>query len=83
MLQVSLVGFSVGGAFLSLLYFDVPYYLMCAMVATRIVVEKGLKEAPASIKGGQMADLTLQTGAPPRAGSFTPSRSQAATRDSR
>jgi hypothetical protein len=56
---------------------------MCAMVATRIVVEKGLKEAPASIKGGQMADLTLQTGAPPRAGSFTPSRSQAATRDSR
>jgi probable O-glycosylation ligase (exosortase A-associated) len=83
MLQVSLVGFSVGGAFLSLLYFDVPYYLMCAMVATRLVVEKGLKEVPATIKGGQMADLTLQTGAPPRAGSFTPSRSQAATRDSR
>jgi hypothetical protein len=83
MLQVSLVGFSVGGAFLSLLYFDVPYYLMCAMVATRIVVEKGLKEVPTSIKGGQMADLALQTGVPPRAGSFTPSRSQAATRDSR
>ena len=44
----------------SLLYFDVPFY-SCAMVATRIVVEKGLKEVPATIKGGQMADLTLQT----------------------
>jgi probable O-glycosylation ligase (exosortase A-associated) len=44
MIQVSLIGFAVGGAFLSLLYFDVPYYLMAAMVATRILVEKELKE---------------------------------------
>lgn len=43
MIQVSLVGFSVGGAFLSLLYFDVPYYLMSAMVVTRVLVEKELK----------------------------------------
>lgn len=39
MLQTSLVGFIVGGAFLSLAYFDVPYYLMCALVATRRLVE--------------------------------------------
>ena len=44
MIQVSLIGYIVGGAFLSLLYFDVPYYLMAAMVATRIVVEQGLKK---------------------------------------
>lgn len=44
MIQVSLIGYIVGGAFLSLLYFDVPYYLMAAMVATRIVVEKELKK---------------------------------------
>ncbi|MEO8407664.1 MAG: putative O-glycosylation ligase, exosortase A system-associated [Oxalobacteraceae bacterium] len=44
MLQVSLIGYAVGGAFLSLLYFDVPYYLMAAMVVTRIIVEKELKE---------------------------------------
>lgn len=44
MIQASLIGYIVGGAFLSLLYFDVPYYLMAAMVATRIVVEKGLKK---------------------------------------
>ena len=40
MLQVSLVGFAVGGAFLSLAYFDVPYMIMAAMVATRILVAR-------------------------------------------
>ena len=43
MLKVSLLGFAVGGAFLSLLYFDVPYYLVVAMVATKILVQKELK----------------------------------------
>ncbi|HWW70789.1 MAG TPA: putative O-glycosylation ligase, exosortase A system-associated, partial [Duganella sp.] len=40
MLQVSLVGFAVGGAFLSLAYFDVPYLIMTAMVATRMMVAR-------------------------------------------
>ncbi|MGV7206262.1 putative O-glycosylation ligase, exosortase A system-associated [Oxalobacteraceae bacterium A2-2] len=40
MLQASLVGFAVGGAFLSLLYFDVPYYLMAAIIATRLLLER-------------------------------------------
>jgi putative inorganic carbon (hco3(-)) transporter len=44
MIQVSLVGFAVGGTFLSLLYFDVPYYLMGAIVVVRILVEKELRE---------------------------------------
>jgi putative inorganic carbon (HCO3(-)) transporter len=43
MLQVSLLGFAVGGAFLSLAYFDVPYYVMAAMIATRLVVERHIK----------------------------------------
>jgi len=47
MIQVSLIGFAAGGAFLSLLYFDVPYYLMVAMVATRVIVEKALEERAA------------------------------------
>jgi probable O-glycosylation ligase (exosortase A-associated) len=38
MIQASLIGFAVGGAFLSLLYFDVPYYLMAAVVAVRALV---------------------------------------------
>lgn len=38
MIQASLIGFAVGGAFLSLLYWDVPYYLMAAVIATRAEV---------------------------------------------
>ena len=43
MSQVSIIGFAVGGAFLSLLYFDVPYYLMAAIVVTRVIVANELK----------------------------------------
>ncbi len=47
MIQASMVGFAVGGAFLSLLYFDLPYYLMAAVVATRALVAQQLRgEAP-------------------------------------
>ena len=44
MIQTSLIGFAVGGAFLSLLYFDVPYYLVAAVVATRALVQARLAE---------------------------------------
>jgi probable O-glycosylation ligase (exosortase A-associated) len=47
MLHVSLLGFLVGGAFLSLAYFDVPYYVMVIMVATRLLVERTLREGAA------------------------------------
>ncbi|WP_151446681.1 putative O-glycosylation ligase, exosortase A system-associated [Lacisediminimonas profundi] len=40
MLQVSLLGYAAGGAFLSLLYLDVPYFLMAALVATRALMER-------------------------------------------
>jgi putative inorganic carbon (HCO3(-)) transporter len=40
MTQVSLVGYAVGGAFLNLAYYDVPYNLLVALVLTRILVEK-------------------------------------------
>ncbi|GJI93500.1 O-antigen polymerase [Duganella caerulea] len=40
MIQASFVGFAVGGAFLSLLYFDVPYYLMAVIIATRVLVSE-------------------------------------------
>jgi len=38
--QVSLAGYVVGGAFLSLAYFDLPYNIMVMVVLTRIWVEK-------------------------------------------
>jgi probable O-glycosylation ligase (exosortase A-associated) len=43
MIQVSLVGYAVGGAFLNLAYYDVPYNLMVALILTRILVEKQLR----------------------------------------
>jgi putative inorganic carbon (hco3(-)) transporter len=41
MSQVSVVGFAVGGAFLSLTYYDLPYYVMALVVATRWWVQSG------------------------------------------
>ena len=38
--QVSLAGYAVGGAFLSLSYFDLPYNVMVMVVLTRVWVEK-------------------------------------------
>lgn len=39
MVQVALVGYAVGGAFLSLAYFDLPYYMMVLVVLARKWVE--------------------------------------------
>jgi probable O-glycosylation ligase (exosortase A-associated) len=49
MVQVSLVGYFVGGAFLSLAYFDVAYYLAVMLVLTRVMLEKELGEKPGAI----------------------------------
>ncbi len=40
MVQVSLVGYAVGGAFLSLSYFDLPYDMMVLVVLARSWVER-------------------------------------------
>ncbi|SFU46462.1 putative O-glycosylation ligase, exosortase A system-associated [Nitrosospira multiformis] len=78
MIQVSLIGFYVGGAFLSLLYFDVPYYLMAAMVAMRVLVEKGLKE-----KGGSVVEKTAGQSVRSREfGQMVPSNSQSVVQNS-
>jgi len=54
MTQVSLVGYFVGGAFLSLAYYDVPYNLVVALVLTRVLVER------------EVQGLRQQEGAPVR-----------------
>ena len=43
MVQVSLVGYFVGGAFLNLAQYDVPYNLLVALALTRVLVERELK----------------------------------------
>jgi probable O-glycosylation ligase (exosortase A-associated) len=48
MIQVSLTGYLVGGAFLSLAYFDLPYDLLVLIVVARMVVETAQPEAAAA-----------------------------------
>ena len=40
MIQVSMVGYAVGGAFLGLAYFDVPYLLMALLVMLKVITEQ-------------------------------------------
>ncbi len=42
MIQVSMVGYIVGGAFLGLAYFDLPYLLIAILVLTRVIVVQEL-----------------------------------------
>jgi putative inorganic carbon (hco3(-)) transporter len=55
MSKVSMVGYGVGGAFLSLAYFDVPYYVMVVVVATRALVVTAYKTHVASQRPGTAA----------------------------
>jgi probable O-glycosylation ligase (exosortase A-associated) len=47
MMQVSIIGFAVGGAFLSLVNYDVPYYLAALLVATSNLICKELQHGRA------------------------------------
>jgi len=68
MSQVSLIGFFVGGAFLSLAYFDLPYYVMVVLVATKWILERERQSSRASAATG-LAPTAL---APPSAGRISP-----------
>ena len=48
MTQVTLVGFAVGGAFLSLINFDVPYYLVAVILASNALVQRETNAAVAA-----------------------------------
>ena len=72
MFQVSLLGFAVGGAFLSLAYFDVPYYVMTAMIATRLVVERQLKAKAALAKSASQAEAASRTAKPKKVSNGLP-----------
>jgi hypothetical protein len=56
MCQVSMIGYAVGGAFLSLAYFDVPYDVMAIVVATKkwmqVKVGQQTATSPAAIDRG-------------------------------
>ena len=46
MCQAGLIGYAVGGAFLGLAYYDLPYHLMAIIIITRSIVEKELDTKP-------------------------------------
>ena len=55
MLQVSLIGYATGGAFLGLAYFDLYYHLVALMIITRTLVEQALQPnavSPFGVKAG-------------------------------
>ena len=56
MIQVSLIGYAAGGAFLGMSYFDLPYHLMIILVLTAKFA--GLLEK-------QPAPIRTMTGKPP------------------
>lgn len=60
MVQVSLAGFAVGGAFLSLSYFDVPYNLMVMVVLARRWVLRQTAEEAAADRAEQTGASTLR-----------------------
>jgi putative inorganic carbon (HCO3(-)) transporter len=78
MIQVSLVGYAVGGTFLNLAYYDVPYNLVVALVLTRILVEnevKSLEEGKQALaEGGAGVNANGDQRADPRS-AFSPQMS--------
>ncbi|KAA3652567.1 MAG: putative O-glycosylation ligase, exosortase A system-associated [Proteobacteria bacterium] len=56
MSKVSLVGFAVGGAFLSLAYWDMPYYVMIILLATERYAKEVMTKAPDAVVQTTEAD---------------------------
>ena len=61
MVQVSLIGYAVGGAFLSLAYFDLAYNLVIIIVLLKIYVEQELKASVARAGPVQTSEQLAST----------------------
>ena len=57
MIRVSLLGFAVGGAFLSLAYWDVPFYLFVILISTDRFVRQALAPNTESSPAGSLAHV--------------------------
>ena len=62
MSQVSLIGYAVGGAFLSLSYYDFPYYVASMLIITRLLIARQLQAAKAEAKAEAKAKAAEETG---------------------
>jgi probable O-glycosylation ligase (exosortase A-associated) len=72
MIQVSMVGFAVGGAFLSLAYFDLPYNVLVMLIAARHWLREKRWETEtggafgASVPVGRLPKGLVKSEVPPR-----------------
>jgi probable O-glycosylation ligase (exosortase A-associated) len=64
MAKVSMVGFAVGGAFLSLAYWDMPYYIPVILAATERWLRESRAMAPASSNLGAPVGASGSPGKP-------------------
>ncbi|HMO46571.1 MAG TPA: putative O-glycosylation ligase, exosortase A system-associated [Rubrivivax sp.] len=60
MIQVSLIGYAVGGAFLSLAYFDLPYYIVCFVVLVEATMREGVP-APRAAAASAANTVSMQS----------------------
>ena len=79
MSQVALVGFAVGGAFLSLAYFDLPYNIMIILVVTNRWLAQRSPAAPDAVPVPPTTVQTLSSAA----SASTPTAPRAAGRPQR
>lgn len=63
MTQVSLVGYAVGGAFLNLAFWDLPYYLFAAVATTQYVVREELAQRALGSSAGPTPREAVTSGA--------------------
>jgi probable O-glycosylation ligase (exosortase A-associated) len=61
MVQVSMVGYLVGGAFLDLAYWDLPYYGLAILIITQDIVQRTVT-APAPQPSGRLGALASSGG---------------------
>jgi probable O-glycosylation ligase (exosortase A-associated) len=64
MIQISLIAFATGGAFLNFAFYDLYYGLIAMLIITRALVEKKLAEpveAPAPTESGKLSSPAPQT----------------------
>jgi len=66
MIQVSLIGFLVGGAFLNLLHFDMPYYLMGLVVMLEATLKDHVRDNPPQKSAWSSSARFAQPPPPPR-----------------
>ena len=77
MCKVSLVGFAVGGAFLSLAYWDMPFYIMAILVCTERLLQERSQQKEKAMRAAHHRHLASRHTTPTKLPNASPSGSRA------